>query len=77
MISSPSLNLARWRARPWSITSALRVSCAPLIPVPGPAQSAPVPPNIAAAMAEALVVLAMPISPTHSRSMPGSTHIMP
>ncbi len=52
------------RFRPRSITSAFFCSCAPWTPVPGPAQDVPLPPNKAAAIAAALVVLAMPISPS-------------
>ena len=55
------------------MTAILLASAAPLTPVPGPAQSAPVPPNSAAHSVAAAVVLAMPISPRHSTSMPGST----
>ena len=59
------------------MTAILWASVAPFTPVPGPAQSAPVPPNRAALSVAAVVVLAMPISPRHSTSMPGSAAIMP
>ena len=59
------------------MTAILLASAAPATPVPGPAQSAPVPPNSAAQSVAAVVVLAMPISPRHSTSMPGSAAIMP
>ncbi len=59
------------------MTAILCVRAAPFTPVPGPAQSAPLPPNRAAQSVAAVVVLAMPISPRHSTSMPGSAAIMP
>src|SRR5207302_7400519 len=51
----------------------LRARPASSTPVPRPAQRAPPPPNSAAASAAAEVVLPMPISPTQSRSISGTT----
>ncbi len=46
-------------------------------PVPGPTQSAALPPKSAAKSAAATVVLPMPISPMQSRSMPPAVASMP
>jgi hypothetical protein len=75
--SNPSVGSIPLTATARAMASALADTPAEGRPVPGPAQSAPAPPNNPKQTAAAMVVLAMPISPMHNRSARSSTASVP